>query len=109
MDTPSYEKLLQEIQVIDPGPGLDMNDMLNLSDPLRQLLVWMIRKNAFQANELGNYLEIEPMAAQEIVDSLKKSGLIEEIDATQRFQLNMASTRSTRKYQVPKDVWKVFD
>jgi DNA-binding MarR family transcriptional regulator len=109
MSASQSQRLLKEIQDMDTTKGVDMNEMLFISDELRQLLVWMIRTNGFQAQELQDKLAIDYSDAVQMLDAMRAKGLLEEIRTTQRFQVNIATTRSGRKYQVPKDVWKVFD
>jgi|GEM_PF-3248416 len=109
MDKKAMESMLLELEALQISGGMDMNELLDVSDDLRKLLVWMVRKNGFQVNELKKYLRRKPEDIEKLLDALEQKGLVEERAETQRYQVNVKTTRLSRKYQVPKDVWKVFD
>ncbi len=109
MDSTIFKRLLNEIEELQVNDGMDMNELLDVSDELRQVLVWMVRKNGFQEQDLGGHLNLDTQETETLLDALQNKGLVEEQAETQRFQVHVKTTRLARKYQVPKDVWKVFD
>lgn len=109
MDGTVLERLLNEIEALQVSGGMDMNELLDISDELRQVLIWMVRKHGFQVQELAEHLSMNATELEALLDAMQNKGLVEEQAETQRFQVHVKTTRLSRKYQVPKDVWKVFD
>lgn len=109
MDGTVLERLLNEIEALQVSGGMDMNELLDISDELRQVLIWMVRKHGFQVQELAEHLSMNTTELEALLDAMQNKGLVEEQAETQRFQVHVKTTRLSRKYQVPKDVWKVFD
>jgi hypothetical protein len=109
MDAAAFQILLDEIQALDAQQGIDMNELINVSDGLRQVLVWMIRTNGFQASDLEGFLEQEPSGVQKLLDGLAEKNMVEEMKATQTYYAQVASSRVARKYRVSPDIWKAFD
>ena len=103
------DSLLNEIAALQVSGGMDMNELLDVSDELRRVLIWMVRKNGFQEQDLEGHLRLNANETERLLDALENKGLVEEQPETQRFQVHVKTTRLSRKYQVPKDVWKVFD
>lgn len=110
MDKPTFQNLLKEVAALEiRSGGVDMNELLNISEQLRDILVWMIRKHGFQIEELGAYLDCDVATAQRLLEALTGKLLVEEVSETQMYVVQVASSRSGRKYRVSDDVWKVFD
>ncbi len=109
MDDKTFKKLLVEVRQLDMRDGIDMNDLLNISDELSHALTWMIRNSGFQAPDLGQYLGGDERQAQQLLDALNEKNMVEEVKATQRFYPQMAQARSGRKYRVARDVWKALE
>ena len=109
MEEPLIQRLLKEVNALEIHGGIDMNELLNISEELRQLLVWMIRRKGFHPKELEQYLSCDEAGAQEILELLAKKALIEEVADSQTYYVQMAGTRSGRKYRIAQDIWKVID
>lgn len=109
MDDNNFHGLLEEIDSLRISGGVDMNELLNISDTLRELLVWMLRRNGFAVEELSAYLSCEPAVAQQLIEVMSSKLLVEEVLETQTFRLHMASSRAARKYRVSDDVWRALD
>ncbi|MFM8320728.1 MAG: hypothetical protein ACKOC5_07410 [Chloroflexota bacterium] len=109
MDTKTFQQLQVEVDAIEAISGVDMNELLNISEELRALLVWMIRRNGFTLEDLAEYMSCETSMAQALLERLARKLLVEEMQDTQTFIVHVASSRTGRKYRVSDDVWKVFD
>lgn len=109
MDTAAFQSVLDEIKTLEIQNGIDMNELINVSDGLRQVLVWMIRTNGFQASELEGFLEQDAAGVQKLLDALADKNMVEEMRATQKFYAQVVSSRVARKYRVSPDIWKAFD
>jgi predicted transcriptional regulator len=109
MDDPTFQRLLAEIDTLDTPKGLDMNELLNISDDLRSILVWMVRQHGFQTEDLAAQLGRETESAQKLLERLAGKAMVEEVEDTQLYYVQVASSRSARKYRVSEEVWKVFD
>lgn len=110
-DIPLIQRLLNEVDALEVHGGIDMNELLNISDELRQLLVWMIRCNGFHPKDIEENLSCTEAEALEILELLGRKALITEeaADDTQVYYVQMAGTRSGRKFRVAQDIWKVID
>lgn len=109
MDDKNSQQLLEELQTLNSIGGVNMNDLLNVSDELRQVFVWMIRQNGFQAEDMETYLGLEDAHVRELLEILVEKGLVEEVSTTQRFYANISPTRAGRKYRVSNDLWKALE
>jgi hypothetical protein len=109
MDDKAFKKVLAEVGQLDRREGIDLNDLLDISENLRQVLIWMIRNIGFQASDLGQYLGGNDTQAEQLLAALSDKGMIEEVKSTQRFYPQMAQARSGRKYRVSRDVWKALE
>ena len=109
MDENNPEQLLAEIQTLHATGGVDMNELLTVSDELRQVFLWMIRQNGFQSEDMESYLGVDADGVHDILEVLVKKGLVEEISTTQRFYANLGTMRSNRKYRISGDLWKALE
>jgi len=109
MDENNPEQLLAEIQTLHATGGVDINELLNVSDELRQVFLWMIRQNGFQSEEMETYLGVDAAGVRDLLEVLVAKGLVEEISTTQRFYANLGNIRSNRKYRVSSDLWKALE
>jgi hypothetical protein len=109
MDMNNSEQLLEEIQTLHATGGVDMNELLNVSDELRRVFLWMIRQNGFQSEDMGSYLGVDADKVHDLLEVLVAKGLVEEISTTQRFYANLGTMRSNRKYRVSSDLWKALE
>lgn len=109
MDNQTFDHLLAEIEALEAVDGVDMNALLTVSDALRSLLVWMVRQPGFQPEDLAAFLDCDPGAARQLLERMVTKTLVEEVQDTQVYHLQMASSRSARKYRVSDEVWKTFD
>ncbi len=112
MDAPTFQKLLDEVQTLDVQNGIDMNELINVSDELRQVLVWMIRTNGFLEKELEEFVGLGQAEVQKLLDCLASKSMVEEVKQSQqsrKFYAQVTSSRVARKYRVAPDIWKAFD
>lgn len=109
MDTATFESILDEIQALEAQTGIDMNELINVSDGLRQVLVWMIRTNGFQLGDLEEFLEQSPPQVQRLLDGLTAKNMVEEMKAEHKYFAQVVSSRVERKYRIAPDFWKAFD
>ena len=110
MDDRTYKQLLSEVKGLKAAEGMDMNTVIELSDDLRQLLTWIIRKNAFTLEEMAGQLSLDKDSTQRILNSLVIKGFVEfETEQQGTYHANVTTARFSRKYRAPKDIWKLID
>lgn len=111
MDLQSYEGLKKTIEQLDASNGIDMNELVMLPEELSKLLSWMVRKKEFNSEDLSIHLNLNETNTYSIIDSLTAKKLIEEIQSapSKKYRLLIRSTRKSKKYRVPKDIWDAFD
>ena len=111
MDDQTYDEVLAELETLEEAEGLDMNKLLMLSDDLRQSLTWVVKENRFTADELAEHLELDSERTQKLLNVLMLKGFVEfQTDQPgAKYRANVTTTRFIRKYQVPKDIWDLFD
>lgn len=109
MEDQALHRILTEIEALEASNGVDMNELLVVSDELRSLLVWMVRQHGFQPEDLAAFLTSSPEAARRLLECMAAKSLVEEVQDTQVYHLQVASSRSSRKYRVSEEVWKTFD
>ncbi len=109
MEDQALHRMLAEVEALEVSNGVDMNELLTVSDELRSLLVWMVRRHGFQPEDLAAFLTCSPEAARLLLERMTTRSLVEEVEDTQVYHLQMASSRSSRKYRVSEEVWKTFD
>jgi hypothetical protein len=109
MDDQAFQYLLTEVDAMESSHGIDMNQLLNLSTELSQLLSWMVRQRGFQAEDVSGFLSCDPADTQILLERLISKSLVEEVKDTQMYQVQVAPSRASRKYRASNDVWKVFD
>ena len=110
MDDKTYEQIIQNLGSIDASDGLDMSEILSITDDLRQLLTWMIRKNRFDSKEVMAHFSLKKHQVRQLIFTLKTKGFIEETKSDnprqEEFHVNV---KQGRNYRVPTGIWKVFD
>lgn len=70
----STDELLKEIAELQGTGGLPVANMILLTEPLRDLLNWIIRQQAFEVAALADYLGEPAERAQLVVDALVEKG-----------------------------------
>ncbi|MBN1149167.1 MAG: hypothetical protein JXA78_18045 [Anaerolineales bacterium] len=110
MDEQTFKRVLSEVDELDTAVGMDMNKLLALSDALRQIFTWIIRKNVFTTEELADHLAVDTKGAQKLIDQLTLKGYIEfQTEEQGRYHANVTTTRFIRRYHVPKDIWNLIE
>jgi DNA-binding MarR family transcriptional regulator len=90
-----------------PG-GLNMSNLVEFPESLRQLITWMMREGDVEAEELAAYLSLDIDRARQLLDALLGKGLVEEVNELQEERYHVVIT-TARNYRVPKKIWEVFD
>jgi DNA-binding MarR family transcriptional regulator len=110
MDEQTFKRVLSEVDELDAAAGMDMNKLLALSEALRQIFTWIIRKNVFAPDELADHLAVDKKDAQKLINLLTYKGYIEfQTEHEGKYHANVTTSRFIRKYRMPKDVWKLID
>jgi transcription initiation factor IIE alpha subunit len=113
MNEQNYQNLLHELEELGPLDGVSMAQVLSISDELRQLFTWMIRKNHFQEEELATYLNADVSHARTLLFAMLYKGLIKESEpeegqapATGQYRTNI---RLSPRFRVPNNISNIFD
>jgi hypothetical protein len=76
----SKGRLQDEVDPFEKTPGLTMSDVLDLPDPLRDIINWMIRGKEVDFAQVTARLGNDERAARQMLDALLEKGYIREID-----------------------------
>lgn len=109
MDDVAFQNLLEEIRTFEAPQGVDLNELLNISAELRQLLVWMLRAHDFQPGDLQTYLDVNRLACWQVIEAMLARRMLQASEDQRRYHIHVAFVRSSRKHRAPGDIWKVFD
>ncbi|MBN2548043.1 MAG: hypothetical protein JXB15_02710 [Anaerolineales bacterium] len=119
MEELTFQKIIEELETMPVVDSVSMMHILSISDELRQLITWMIRKNRFQDEELANYLGLDSSHARKLLFTMMYKGVIKEAESDERksasdeddlnpteYQTNI---RIAPRYRVHKDITDIFD
>lgn len=110
MDQQTYDEILAGLERVDAKDGVDINELLFLSEDLRKLLTWMVRISRFDSHDLTSHMDLDKATIKELLGVMLRKGLIEITEAEEQVQYQTRVTGSfSRKYRVPSDVWKLLD
>ena len=107
MDAKSYHSLMLELETLEPKKSLQMSELLDVSDELRQVITWMIRKVQFQDRALAGHLGLKLSEVRKLLILMLYKGLITETekeDGQYRTKLTIEP-----RYRVENDILNLFD
>ena len=97
------DKLVPELEAVSPVSGLLMTDILQLPDPIRQTVQWILRKQTVALSDLAGYLGVDEDNTRKIIDLMAQKGFIISIHQTGQplFRIHTSPITHTTKRRKP--------
>ena len=89
--------------------SLSMADVLELPDPLRQLVTWMMRRESSDLTGIAEHLGQDEDAARQAVTELADRGFVTEVEAGDGGEEYRARPAGRQKRRAPRDLWGALD
>ena len=108
MDQETLNQLLQEVNTMQESGRLEMGELLEASDELRQLLIWMVRQKQFEVADVAEQTGLGSSGSKDLINALLRKGILHITDSEKvdKFSTTM---RFVPKYKVPEDIWKALE
>ena len=108
MDEVTLKHISRELEVMNAQNGFEMAELLDISDELRRLLTWMVRKRQFSVNDLAKRINVDASAARGLINTMLRKGFI-KITETEDVERYSTTMNYVPKYKVPNDIWKALE
>jgi Fic family protein len=103
-----FGRIQDEFSAREKTLGLDMTDILELPDNLREVINWMLRETYVDMAQVTAHLGNSEQNARTMIDTLLDKGYIREIDMKGRIQYRVR-LKPKRKHDMPSNLWKALD
>jgi hypothetical protein len=102
-----FDRLQGELIAREKSPGLSLDDVMALPDPLDRLSMWMMRRRQVSLGDVTGFLEQDEQRARQCLDYLLDQGFIREvvIGEAMVYKVRLAPTR---KRKIPLDLWQAL-
>lgn len=102
-----FDRLQGELEGRDKAAGLSMADVLNLPDPLRGLVNWMIRQGEVSLSEVAARMQQDEETAHGMVVTLVEEGFVREatVRGQIRYTVRLAPKRGRK---LPGNLWQAI-
>lgn len=103
-----FDRLQGELEGREKAAGLSMADVLDLPDPLRSLVNWMIRQGEVGFADVVAYLQQDAEVTRTMMATLVEKGFVREIEirGQTRYRVRLAAKRGR---ELPTDLWHALD
>ena len=108
MDQQTLKRILRELEGMESSRGLEMGELLDVSDELRRTLTWMVRKRRFEVKDLAKKIKLDNSAARQLINAMLRKGMLTITDAEDVEQYS-TTMRFIPKYRVSEDIWKKLE
>ena len=103
-----FGRLQEEVVAREKTPGLDMTEILDLPDSLREIINWMLRETQVTFAQVVTRMGKDEPTARAMLDNLLDKGYIREIDMKGQVQYRVR-LKPKRKHNIPSNLWKALD
>ena len=103
-----FGRLQNELDARDKAAGLSMADILDLPDPLRQLMNWLMRQEEAGLAEVAAYIKEDEAETRAMLDELVEKGFVRQLHISGKltYRVRLASRRRS---QLSLDIWRALD
>ncbi len=103
-----FNRVQVELDSRDKSPGLNMMDMLEMPDALRDLLQWMMKQDHVPASDIAARLGKDPAGVRTMLEPLIEKGQVVEFEIKSKlaYRVRLAAKR---KRDVPSDIWQALN
>ncbi len=97
-----FDRLQGEIESREKAAGLSMADILDLPDPLRRVVNWMMKEGEVSFSQVAAFIAEEE--TRRILNTLVEKGFVRElaVQPESRFKVRLARKR---KKEIPLNLW----
>ena len=102
-----FDRLDSELAAREKSPGLSLDDVMDLPDPLDRMSMWMLRRRQVSMGDVVAFLGQDEQQARQCLDYLLDRGFVLEvvIGGIKVYRVRLAPTR---KRKVPLDLWQAL-
>jgi len=108
MSTGLFGRLQGELDAREKAAGLSVADILDLPDPLRRLMNWLMRQDEAGLAEVAAYLGEDEARTRAMLDELGEKGFVRELQISGKLYYRVRLARR-RKSQLSLDIWRALD
>ena len=103
-----FGRVQAEVKAREKTLGLSVADILDMPDPPRNLINWMMRQVEVTLPQAATHLGKDETNARAMLTSLMEKGFVREIDikGDLRYRVRLAPKR---KSALPSNLWRVLD
>ena len=103
-----FGRLEQELEARDKAAGLSMTDMLDLPDPLRELVNWMLRKDVVSLQEAMARIGQDEATTRSTLGPLVDKGFVREMQLRGETHYKVR-IKSRARRALPSNLWRALD
>lgn len=103
-----FGRLQAEVTVREKHPGLDMGNILDLPDDVREVITWMLRENSVDLAEVAARTGKDEAGARALLDSFVEQGYVREVDIKGKVEYRVR-LKPKRKVNMPSNLWAAIE
>jgi hypothetical protein len=108
MSQAAFGRLVQELQARDTVAGLSMTDILELPDPLRELMQWMLREDVVSLQDTMAQTSQDEASTRSALGTLVDKGLVQEVRVGGETHYKVR-IKSRARRALPLNLWRALD
>lgn len=97
-----FDRLQGELEAQEKAAGLSMSDVLELPDPLRRLVNWMMREGEVTFSQVAAFVAQEE--TRRMLNTLMERGFVREMASKPEAHYRIRLARKRGK-EIPLNVW----
>ena len=103
-----FGRLQDELNAREKAAGLSMADILDLPDPLRRLMNWLMRQEEAGLTEVAAFIQEDEAETLAMLDELTEKGFVRKLQISGKlyYRVRLASRRRS---QLSLDIWQALD
>ncbi len=103
-----FGRLQSELDARDKAAGLSMADILDLPDPLRQLMNWLMRQEEADLADVAGFIKEDEAKTRDMLAELGEKGFVRELQISGKltYRVRLASRR---RAQLSLDIWQALE
>lgn len=108
MSTGLFGRLQEELEAREKAAGLSMADILDLPDPLRRLMNWLMRQDEPGLADVASFINEDEAKTRAMLDELCEKGFVRELQISGKLYYRVRLARR-RKSQLSLDIWQALE
>lgn len=103
-----FGRLQEELEAREKAAGLSMADILDLPDPLRRLMNWLMRQEEADLARVAAYVGEDEAKTRTMLAELGEKGFVRELQISGKLYYRVRLARR-RKSQLSLDIWQALE